>query len=267
MSTSNQDALVSIVFPVFNESADYITKSIDSILNQTYGNIEVLVMDDSNKPHAIDAVNKYQGHPKVRILRTGNKRGLTIALNDGLAAATGVFVARADADDIQHPQRIEKQVAFLNQHPDYMLVGTSVIYIDEQGNQLKQKLYPETHNQIARAMHLHNPISHPTVLARRQLFTSLGFYDVQLQRAEDYDLWFRAKQKGYLLHNLQEPLVQYRVSNIQKRDDLNWKTNLQIKRKYFSYRYFVAGVIGVFTVWAFLNSPKALKNYIYNKFS
>jgi glycosyltransferase EpsE len=267
MSTSNQDALVSIVFPVFNESAEYITKSIDSILQQTYGNIELLIMDDSNKPHAITAVDGYANHPKVRVLRSEARRGLTLALNDGLAAAKGAFVARADADDIQHPQRIEKQVAFLNQHPDYMLVGTSVLYIDEQGNPLKEKLYPETNSKIAKALHLHNPISHPTVLARKELFTSLGFYDVQLQRAEDYDLWFRAKQKGYQMHNLQEPLVQYRVSNIQKRDDLNWKTNLHIKRKYFSYRYFAAGVIGIFTVWAFLNSPKALKNYIYNKFS
>lgn len=259
--------LVSIVFPVYNEKIDFLEKSINSILSQTYKNIELIIADDSTNEATIKKINDYATNPKVVVNRSNSKRNLPIALNDAINIAKGDYIARADADDIQEPTRIEEQTFFLENSPETYLIGTNVIYINEEGRLIKEKKYPETNEQITKAIHIHNPISHPTIMARKAFFQSVGVYNVNLKRAEDYDLWFRAVSKNIGLYNIQKPLVCYRLSNINKRDMLNWKTNLALKFKYFSFKKFYQSFIGVLFVIGFICTPKPLKKIIYKNFS
>ncbi len=261
------DPLVSVVFPVYNDSVEYITKSVESILNQSYQNFELIIADDSTNEETIQILNKYAQNSKIKIHRANYKRNLPTALNEAIEDALGKYIARADADDIQNIDRLAKQVSYLELNENIGIVGSNVIYIDEKESIIKEKKLPETSEKIYRTIHIHNPISHPTTLIRKTFFTSVGTYNIELKRAEDYDLWHRAKQNGWLMYNIQEPLVYYRLSNINKRDIQNWKINLKIKLKYFSLKYLPQSLIGVIFVAVFLCIPKPLKKIIYHKFS
>ncbi|MGH9740505.1 MAG: glycosyltransferase, partial [Candidatus Acidiferrales bacterium] len=144
------------------------------------------------------------------IVDVGETRGIVFALNAGLPYCTGAFVARMDADDVALPERLERQVAFLRQHPDIALVGSAIASIDEQGNVRGSSPVPIEHSAITRSLKFGTPCFHPTWLARRTLYTKLGGYR-DVAPCEDYDFLLRAVTSGEGIANLPDKLLKFRL--------------------------------------------------------
>ncbi len=184
----NQAPTVSVVIPVRNEQR-YVAEALDSILKQTFDDFEVIVIDDASDDETPQILANYTD-PRVRIKTNPQAMGVGGALNAGLALARGTYIARMDADDIAKPQRLEKQVAFLERHPDIGLVSSNTCIIDENGT-LQEEIYPGRGFAPAALrweLFWSFPIVHPTVMMRADLLKSVGGYPPN-RVAEDYALW------------------------------------------------------------------------------
>ncbi len=202
---------VSVVLPVYNAER-YLRPAVESILAQTLDDWELVAVDDGSRDSSLAILRKYEARdPRVRIVSRPNT-GIVGALNDGLAAARGELVARMDSDDISLPERLAKQVAFLDAHPDHVLVGSQVMLIDPEGSDLCPKRDTEyTHEGIDNA-HLNHrwPLVHPTVIMRKSAVARVGGYRTKYEWLEDLDLFLRLAEVGKLA-SLPDVLLRYRL--------------------------------------------------------
>ena len=201
--------LVSVLLPVWNGEA-FLEAAVESILRQTLSSFELIVIDDgSTDASAAIAARLARADDRVRVLRRAHE-GLSAALNAGIAAARGEYVARMDADDISVPHRLQKQVAYLDAHPACVAAGAWIEVIDEAGRHLGLKTFVETHEEISAALYRGiSPIAHPTIVARRDVLQAAGGYDARCYPSEDLDLWFRLAERGQLA-NVGEALLLHR---------------------------------------------------------
>ncbi len=203
--------VVSVLMTVYN-SARFVGEAIESILNQTFRDLELIVVDDGSKDNSLEILRRYErADARVKVLTRPNG-GCWIASNDGLAVARGKYVARMDADDVSLPQRIEKEVAYLDAHPEVVCVGSHVLLIDADGEALCEMPDPPrtTHEEIDGA-HLTGGgqvMYHPSVLMRRDAIDKIGLYR-QWPAALDLDLFLRLAEVGRMA-NLREVLLKYR---------------------------------------------------------
>jgi glycosyltransferase involved in cell wall biosynthesis len=197
--------------PVY-KARRYLRLAMDSILAQTFGDFELIAVDDGSTDDSLAILRQYEAaDARVRIISRANT-GIVGALNDGLAAARGEFVARMDSDDLAALDRFEKQVAFLREHPDHVLVGSQVLLIDPDGEKLCPKSDTEyTHEKID-AAHLNHrwPLVHPTVMMRREAVNAVHGYRTKYQWLEDLDLFLRLAEVGKLA-SLPDVLLHYRL--------------------------------------------------------
>jgi glycosyltransferase involved in cell wall biosynthesis len=197
--------------PVYN-ARRYLRPAVESILAQTFGDFELIAVDDGSKDDSAAILREYGAKDqRVQVISRPNT-GIVGALNDGLAAARGEFIARMDSDDISTPERFEKQVAFLREHPDHVLVGSQVMLIDPSGATLCPKQDTEyTHEAIDAALLAGRwPLVHPTIMVRREAMERVGRYRAKYQWLEDLDLFLRLAEIGRLA-SLNDVLLQYRL--------------------------------------------------------
>lgn len=200
--------LVSILLPAYN-AMPYITEAIESILAQTYANVEFIIIDDCSTDGTSDVIAQYT-QKGVKHIRNSENKGLIYGLNYGISLCTGVYIARMDADDIAHPTRIAKQVAFMEANPQVGICGTWFRAFGAV-NQLNK--YEATNDQIKLQMLYHCRFCHPTVMLRSSVLKEHNFaFDTNYPHAEDYELWARM---GFATQfaNIQEELLQYRTHN------------------------------------------------------
>ncbi len=203
--------LVSVLLPAYNAEKT-IKPAIDSILNQTYSNLELICIDDGSTDNTLNQLKEYQD--KRLILITRENRGLIKTLNEAIELASGQFLARMDADDISHKNRIEKQVAHLMQHPDIVALGSSIIEFDENGIICKSTKAKDHDTLLFGSLHS-TPLCHPTALIRANIVREHCIrYDSNYPHAEDVKLWFDLSRHGNL-SNLPDALLDYRRSNTQ----------------------------------------------------
>lgn len=201
---------VSVVMSVYN-AEKYLAEAVDSILSQTFTDFELILIDDKSTDGSGKILAQYaQADPRVVILKNAENMGLTKSLNRGLAVAKGEYIARMDADDISVPDRFAKQVAFLDENPDYSFVSCIGRYIDENGKEEQLRLFPETNEEIYAMMLKVDAVMHPGVMFRRADIAKIGNYCEDFRVVQDYDLWFRGMAAGYKFYNIQEPLVLFR---------------------------------------------------------
>lgn len=198
---------VSIVMPTYNAER-YLREAVDSILTQTLTDFELLVIDDNSTDKTRAILNSYQD-PRIKVI-DGPCRGIAAALNVGLDCAVGTYIARMDADDISMPRRLEKQVRFLDIHPEVGLCGTLAMMFTKNGDyQLfgnKQLEQMGVIDQLYDAV-----VCHPTVMFRRELFQRYDLrYNEDFETAEDQELWSRALRYTKF-YGIQEMLLRYRV--------------------------------------------------------
>ena len=203
--------LVSVLMPCYRESSKDFTEALKSILEQTYTRIEVVVVfDDPDNNTLYDiAQNSSAQDSRIRLVRNERNLGLSNSLERAFKVSRGQYICRMDSDDISEAQRIERQLAYLEEH-ELDLVGSYLTAIDEDGNRLYLvDSIPTSGKGVKRSLMIRNCVPHPSWFGRRSVF-EMGYRPVQL--AEDYDLLLRAELEGFSIGNVPEPLIRYRMT-------------------------------------------------------
>ena len=201
--------LISVLMPVYN-AQPYLAEAVDSILSQSLGDFEFLILDDGSTDRSLKILRAYAAQdPRIRLTSRANG-GYVSALNVLLSQAQGELIARMDADDIALPERFAQQAEFLHQHPNVVCVGGAQTWIDAAGRVLLHHPEAEQDAEIQRlALSGQTPINHPSAMMRRSALLQVGGYDEALCPAEDLDLWLKLGEIGQLA-NLGSTVLQYR---------------------------------------------------------
>lgn len=199
--------------PAYN-AARFLRDAIDSVLAQTLADFECLIVDDgSTDETAAIAEEAARADPRVRVAARAHQ-GLVAALNEGCELAAAPYIARLDADDIAFPDRLERQVAFLDGHPQVALLGGGMRTVNEDGDRLGDYVPPLEHALIVPRMADYNCFHHSSVMFRKSAWRQLGGYRAAVIHAEDYDLWLRMSE-NYEVRGLTWLMGCYRVHSDQ----------------------------------------------------
>lgn len=200
---------VSVILPVYN-GEKYLREALESILAQSCTSFELLAIDDGSLDDSAKILREYQARDeRIRLQLNTANRGLVASLNIGIQMARGTYLARMDQDDISLPYRLQKQVEFMDAHPEIGICGSWVETIGDPAGHIWH--YPEDHDAICANMLFNNSLVHPSVMIRSQIFREHDLkYDPNAAHAEDYDLWSRAFSIVHFA-NLPEVLLYYRV--------------------------------------------------------
>ena len=227
--------LVSVIMPVYNGER-YLAQAVDSILSQSYRQLELLILDNGSCDGTAAIIADYARRDhRVRPLWEPAPLGYGGELASNVAAyyAKGAFIAKLDADDLAMPNRLVKQVNYLIAHPDLFLVGSQLTLIDESGRVMGTRTYPITHEEIYKEFYLRFPIGNPAVMYRNVLKEDL--YQIRFAHFNDYYSLFRLIQAGYKMHNLPEPLTAYRIhttNTVFTNLRAKWHSNMAIKQSF-----------------------------------
>lgn len=202
---------VSVVMPVYNAER-YVAEAVESILAQTFRDLEFLVFDDGSTDRSLDILQTYTDlDDRIRVFAKPH-RGYVPWLNEGMRIASGEFIARMDADDVSLPQRLVRQVEYLRRHPDCVAVGCDLLQIDPEGDPLSEVIHDTEHEAIEADLLSGGlgVISHPACVMRRSTLLAVGGYREEYEFLEDFDLWLRLAERGRLA-NVPEVLFNYRL--------------------------------------------------------
>lgn len=207
-------ATVSILLP-FHNAAATLAPCLHSIGCQTLNAFEVLALDDGSWDESADLIREWaQRDPRVRLLQPG-RVGLVQALNLGIAAARSDLIARMDADDLMHPERLARQVAYLAAHPAVALIASRVELFPAEAVHVGYREYIRWQNssltpdEIANNIYIESPFAHPSVMFRRSAVDAVGGYRAG-PFPEDYDLWLRMHAAGMPMARLPDVLLRWR---------------------------------------------------------
>ena len=214
---------ISVLMGVYNCSST-LEEAVNSIIGQTYENWELIICDDGSSDNTYEVAERMQKKDgRIVLIRNEENCGLNVTLNKCLKKAAGTYIARMDGDDISLPERFEKELTFLKEHPEYDIVSTQMIFFDENGEwgRTHTKEKPEPENVVCGS-----PICHAPVMMTKACIDDAGGYteDKRMLRVEDVNLWIKLYTKGYRCYNLQEPL--YKMRNDQN----------ALKRRKYIYR-------------------------------
>jgi glycosyltransferase involved in cell wall biosynthesis len=270
MENKDSSPTISVVMATFNDGL-YISEAIDSILSQSFTDFEFIIINDGSSDNTLEIINQFAIiDPRIRVISRENQ-GLAISLNEGIAYASGQWIARMDADDISHPLRFERQLAWLDTH-DADVCGTW-IQLFGQRNQLKK--YHQEDYLIKKELLFGSPIGHATVLMRRSKARQLQ-YDAQFDRAEDYDFFEKAAIAGWKFTNIPDLLYFYRFHPKQTSTVLyqeQQRVSQQVRRRYWSSISAVYGlndgdieaVINTRSLGEIVSGHSNKLNFVFNK--
>lgn len=257
---------ITVLTPTFNPNLIYLKKMLASLKKQTFKDFDLLIIDESSSVD-LDFIKNLKLGFKVKILKPRYRLGIGGSLAFAVSQIKSQFIARIDADDIANENRLKKQYDFLMSHPDISLVGSSIFKIDSLGKITGFRNYPTSHSDILSQLNVWNPLCHPSLMIRATFFKRYGNY-ANFRNNEDYELWLRASLQGAKFHNLREKLTYYRI---QSEDGLssprNWVSVLNLKIKYFNFRYFFSSLIGILLTLLMIVMPAHLKRFIYNRYN
>ena len=217
---------VSVIMPVYN-ARPYLSEAIESVLNQSFKDFEFVIIDDCSSDGSWDVIQEFASKDdRVKPFRNKENLGVVKSRNKGFRkAAETEYFAIFDSDDVCLPDRLQKQVRFLDENQEYGLVGGDIIVIDETGSEVGRRKYPKTHKEIRNNIIKFSPFAQPTAMIRKSVLEKVGHYNEDFERCQDYELWFRilkvAKAK-----NLRSVMIKYRISSTQGKAK---HTNLTIK--------------------------------------
>lgn len=203
--------LISVILTVYNGGI-YLTKAIESILQQGYSNFELIIINDGSTDNSKEVINSFSDK-RIKFIDQKNK-GVAPSLNIAASHCSGEYIARMDQDDISVPDRFLIQSAFLQAHPEISVLSSAVAYIDQSGNYLGRS-FPVTHPAIIKKSLLSKGcvVCHPGVMMRKKDFDNVGGYsEVVGGVLTDYHLWIKFVRRGYKIQNLSKILLQYRIT-------------------------------------------------------
>jgi glycosyltransferase involved in cell wall biosynthesis len=211
-SAQGAPPLVTVLMAV-HDCAAFVDEAIGSILRQTFGDFEFLIIDDASTDGTRDRIAAYTDG-RIRSFRNEARLGLTRSLNRGLSLARGTLIARQDGDDRSYPSRLQTQVECFGREPELVVLGTQAQTIDGRGSPVARpgsaKLM--SNRAIRWQLLFDNPFIHTSVMFRkREVWGSLGGYDETFRTSQDFALWSRAAAAGFRMRNLASTLVDFRV--------------------------------------------------------
>ena len=201
---------ISVLMPVYN-AEKYVGLAIESILTQTYENFEFIIIDDNSSDQTYNTITQYKDK-RIRIIRNSKNLGTAETLNKGLTMCNAEYIIRMDADDISKPYRLEKQLSFMDQHPEISISGSHMELINREGILLKEQKKAIGFENIKIGLFFgKTSLAHPSLIIRKSMLNKYKLcYDSAFQYAEDYDLYCRASR--YIkFDNYPESLIQYRI--------------------------------------------------------
>ncbi len=266
----NKNPRISVVMPNYN-AEKYIAEAIESILNQSFSDFEFIIIDDGSSDKSWKIIQEYTKKDK-RIVAIKNEKNLKICktLNKWIELARWEYIARMDSDDISHPERLEKQVKFLDKNLEVGIVGANIDMIDEDWKVYSKRKYHFNDSEIRKYIFRYSPFCHPVVMIRKSILEKSRNYDPDLVYAEDYDLYFRIWMYSKFA-NLNESLIKYRMfennSTTKKLKQME-KCTLFIRKKAekkYGYKmtlldriYYYLQCISMFII------PRKLKIWLFN---
>lgn len=203
--------LVTVLMPVYNAER-FLKRAIESILAQTFTNFELLIINDGSTDQSVPIIQSFADE-RIHLLHNETNSGVIHTLNKGIISAKGKYIARMDADDICETHRLEKQVSYLEQHPDVAVVASHILLINAEEEELgtwDQDVQYSTPEQLFRRMAKTNCIAHPSILIRTEIVQQYLYHKTQ-KGSEDWDLWMRLLSDGHTIHKLPEYLLKYRI--------------------------------------------------------
>ncbi len=228
---------VTVLMSVYNGER-FLKRAVDSILHQTFGDFVFLIINDGSTDRTGEILEGY-ADTRLRVVENDKNIGLTKSLNKGLKIAETEYVARMDADDVSHAERLEKQVKFLDENPDVGLLGTRYLKIDEEGREEGEIVVPIGRDNVKRMLLVKNSFCHGSVLFRKSIVERAGFYNENISISQDYDLWLRVSDLC-TVENYPEVLHKWRcnkqsgISSLRftEQGDMAWKIREKhIRRK------------------------------------
>ncbi len=228
---------ISVVIPAYN-GANFLAESLSSLARQTFRDFEVVLVDDGSSDGTAEIADRFSGEMRMRVLVNSKNIGVAASLNRGIAETDSLLIARLDADDLAHPDRLNQQFTFMEASPDIDLCGTHMIMFrtdDAGANHVLE--HPTSDASIKTMLLQQNSLSHPSVLMRRSFITDVGQYDPVCDYAEDYDLWCRGALVGKRYANMETHLTFYRVHSGQigrSKRKVQLERDLSVKNRYIS---------------------------------
>ena len=260
--------LVSVVVRTFNQPGKMLEQTLNSVLNQNYKEWELVIADDSTSEESRSIIDKFCLQEKrARVIRKAQRMRLVGAMNIALKESKGDFIAILDADDIAQPNRIEKQLDYFRVHSDCDVLGGAMNIINEDSEVTSVRYYPEKGLKLMLWMIFRDPVGHPAVMFRRKILDNGFFYDESMNSGcEDTEFWFRLRNSGFKIRNLQEPIVTYRVTEdmASKRQKDNM-TNYLARKKNFSWRYLPFDVLSLISIRLRMILPYSIVSWFYSK--
>lgn len=201
------EPIVSVLMPVYN-CEKYVFEAVQSILNQTFTNFELIIIDDCSTDSTVELI-KGVSDKRIKLIEKPINTGYTDSLNMGILIAKGKYVARMDGDDIALSERFAKQVLFLEKNPDVILCGTAIRLLGEK----TIWAHPSCNDEIKIKLCYSTAFHHPTVMIKKEVLL-VHNYNKDFEPAEDYELWTRLVFVGKVA-NLSEVLLEYRIHSNQ----------------------------------------------------
>lgn len=213
---------ITVLMSVYNQEK-YLKESIESILKQTYSNFKFLIINDGSTDDSKKIINKFRNKDKRIKLINQRNLGLTKTLNNSLLKIKSKYVARMDADDISHPERLKNQLNEFLKNDRLVLLGTAAKYIDANGKELFESRQLEKFSHIKKFKYYTSPFVSPSVMFKYKDFKEIGFFNLNFKYSQDYDAWLRLIFKNKECKNLNIPLINVRthtenISNKYKKE-------------------------------------------------
>jgi len=231
--------LVSIVMPVYN-AAEFLRESLDSILSQTYCNWELIAVDDASSDNSYQILMQYaDADSRIKLYKNRNNLGVSKSANKAISKAKGEYIARMDSDDIMFPDRLEKQLKYLQKHDDVLVVGMQCKFVNSRGDITGNKIFPTSFENIKSMMFWSIPMQQPSLMFNRnKLPKNFAWYDGGFTSAEDLELMFKLFKLGKVA-NMSDFGLYYRIHggntsliNPKKTFYLTLKSRIRAVRKH-----------------------------------
>lgn len=253
---------ISVLIGIYN-CASTLPEALDSLYAQTYKDFKIILCEDGSSDDTYAVAKAYaEKYDNIVLVRNEKNMGLNYTLNRCIEYADTEYCARMDGDDISIPTRFEKEINFLDSHPEFAIVSAPMIYFDEEGDFRVGSAveYPDKNDFVKGT-----PICHAPCMVRTEALKAVGGYsdDLRLRRVEDYHLWFKMYAAGYKAYNLQEPLY-------KMRDDRNAyiRRNWANRRNEMYVKYVGFKMLGIsWYKWIYILRPLILfllPSFIYN---
>jgi glycosyltransferase involved in cell wall biosynthesis len=225
--------LVSITMPAHNAQA-FIAEAVEGILHQTYPDFELIIVDDCSSDDTFAIASSYaKKEPRITVVRNATNLKTAKTRNVATSKVKGKYILIMDADDWSYPDRISKQVAFMEAHPEVVQCGGAVEICNDKLAKISVRKYPQTDEEIRKHLFRFNPFANPATMIRAETARQVGFYNENLPVTQDYDLTFRLGRFGKFA-NLPDIVTKYRIhgtSLSQSKGRLQEKITLYVRLK------------------------------------